>query len=555
MSQVSRRFVVERNGRGAPTTVERGDPLSTPTNPDGPAKQTLDQIVANRTAAKLPAPPVFQKDVVEVTPGAAKGRKAATELEAAARANAQAADEARSVALAQRRALEEIATARADTEKQLAALRREMLEERSEHERMVAQARFRAIQEERRRLGAPLPTDTTSEGDGSAPAPPPPTFSPELRTLQTELAEREQLGEAHRQRLLEALRERDAARLELQRVSDARLHAERRLEKVTEVLHRATSTGGPRPIGGDGVEEQHVRELRDELAIAVARAKSAETRTNELRDEIESVRTQRTTTNDTLEATRGDLDRAREELSVLHARLLGVEAQQRTSDSTEVVAAAQARARAIEREVVETRTRALEAEQRVAELTEQLGSVGHRVDDADAVIASLRLELGETRTAADAADRTVAELQARAEAAEGRLVDVDGVRAELDDSVDGLRAAAAAAEARVRDLEAELASLRHEHEQHAVDLQATHAATAAELTSASARAEHLASRDRRSQRPRRRVGRRAGVLPAARRNSERRARRLVQPRGEHQRRAGGRHRPHRPADGRARRCE
>ena len=157
-----------------------------------------------------------------------------------------------------------------------------MLEERSEHERLVAQARFRAIQEERRRLGTPAADGPTSGRRRPAPRRAPSTFSPELRTLQTELAEREQLGEAHRQRLLEALRERDAARLELQRVSDARLHAERRLEKITEVLHRATSTGGPRPVGGDGVEEQHVRELRDELAIAIARAKSAEARTNEL---------------------------------------------------------------------------------------------------------------------------------------------------------------------------------------------------------------------------------------------------------------------------------
>ena len=241
------------------------------------------------------------------------------------------------------------------------------------------------------------------------------------------------------------------------------------------------------------MEEQHVRELRDELAIAIARAKSAEARTNDLRDEIESVRTQRTATNETLEVTRSDLDQAREELSVLHARVLGLEAAQRTSDTTEVLAAAEARARDIEREVVEARTRALEAEQRVAELNDQLGGAAGRVDDADAVIASLRVELSETRTVADEAERRISELQARAETVEGRLADVDGVRMELDESVEDLRSASAAAEARVRALEAELASVRHEHEQHSVDLQATHAATAAELTSASARAEHLAT--------------------------------------------------------------
>ena len=70
-------------------------------------------------------------------------------------------------------------------------------------------------------------------------------------------------------------------------MSDARSHAERRLERVTEVLHRATSNGGPHPAGGDGVDDQNVRALRDELAVAAARAKSAEARTNELRDEIE----------------------------------------------------------------------------------------------------------------------------------------------------------------------------------------------------------------------------------------------------------------------------
>ena len=264
--------------------------------------------------------------------------------------------------------------------------------------------------------------------------------------------------------------------------------------------------------------------------IAIARAKSAESRTNELRDEIESVRTQRTTTNDTLEVTRRDLDQAREELSVLHARVLGLEAAQRTSDTTEGLAAAEARARDIEREVVEARSRALEAEQRVAELSEQLGGASGQVDDADAVIASLRVELSETRATADAADRRIAELQARAESVEDRLADVDGVRMELDGSVEDLRTAAATAEVRVRTLEAELEAVRHEHEQHSVDLQATHAATAAELTSASAQAEHLSSEiaDANARADDARGGARVGA--AARRDPELGARRHVDPR-------------------------
>ena len=245
-----------------------------------PVRQTLDEMVASRTAAKLPAAPVFRRELVEIVAG--RGRKALPELEAAVRANADAAEEARRVAMTQRAALEEIAAQRLEVEKQLGALQREMLKERSEHDRLVTQARFRAIHEERQRAGTSM--------DGETPVSDRPARTipiPELRTLQSEQSDREQLGESHRQRLLEALRERDSARLELQRVSDARSHAERRLERVTEVLHRATSAGGPRPVGGDGVEERHVSELRDELAIAIARAKAAESRTNELRDEIE----------------------------------------------------------------------------------------------------------------------------------------------------------------------------------------------------------------------------------------------------------------------------
>src|SRR4051812_19499270 len=169
MSQVS--DVSWSKGEGAhPRDHQKGGPLSTPTNPKAPAKQTLDEMVASRTAAKLPAAPVFEREVVTVTPGAAKGRKAAVELEAAVAANAQAAAEARSVALTQRRALEEIARARAETEKQLASLRREMAEERSEHERLVAQARFRATQEERRRMGTPADAGPPDQG-AAAPKP------------------------------------------------------------------------------------------------------------------------------------------------------------------------------------------------------------------------------------------------------------------------------------------------------------------------------------------------------------------------------------------------
>ena len=37
-------------------------------DPHTAAELTLDEIVANRTAAKLPAAPVFRKEVVAVTP-------------------------------------------------------------------------------------------------------------------------------------------------------------------------------------------------------------------------------------------------------------------------------------------------------------------------------------------------------------------------------------------------------------------------------------------------------------------------------------------------------
>lgn len=419
-------------------------------------------MMASRTTQKLPAPPVFTREVVAV-PEAGRGKKGASDLEAAIRTNAEAAQEARRVALTQRKALEEIAAQRVDIEKQLAGLRREMAEERSEHERLVAQARFRATQEERRRH------ETTPD----APAPGAPgesvVASPAMRAVQGQIAEREQLGDSHRQRLLEALRERDATRLELQRVSDARTHAERRLERVTEVLHRATSSPGPRPSGDDGVETQAVRGLRDELAVAIARAKSAESRTNELRDEIEAVKGQRGATTESLEATRDDLETARDELASLHAQLIGLEAEQRTGASDpDRIELAQARARELEAEVHEAHERAAAAERQVSELTASLQSTADRADLSLAVTHDVQGELAEARARYAAAEDEVIEVASRARQVEAEF------------------------RARTSELEAQLDAAVIEHGHHAVDLEATHAATAAELTSASAQAEHLA---------------------------------------------------------------
>ena len=285
------RFLVERR-RDRPThDRQKGGPLSTPTEPKAPAKQTLDEMVASRTAAKLPAAPVFRA-------GGRDGRARRGE-------GPEGRDRARGRGPGERAGRDRgAARSRSPSAARSRRSRPRAPRPRSSSPRSGGRCRGALRARAARRAGA-LPRDpggATAPGHAGRRRSRPAVgrrrrrrkrrrrFSPELRTLQTELAEREQLGEAHRQRLLEALRERDAARLELQRVSDARLHAERRLEKITEVLHRATSNGGPRPAGGDGVEEQHVRELRDELAIAIARAKSAEARTNELRDEIESVR-------------------------------------------------------------------------------------------------------------------------------------------------------------------------------------------------------------------------------------------------------------------------
>ena len=430
--------------------------------PSAGAKQTLDEMMASRTAQKLPAAPVFTREVVAVPEGG-RGRKGASELEAAIRANAEAAQEARRVALAQRTALEEIAAQRIDVEKQLAGLRREMAEERSEHERLVVQARFRATQEERRRH------ETTADAPAPAATAESVVASPAMRAVQGQIAEREQLGDSHRQRLLEALRERDATRLELQRVSDARTHAERRLERVTEVLHRATSAPGPLPAGDDGVETQAVRGLRDELAVAVARAKSAESRTNELRDEIESVKSQRGATTESLEATRDDLETARDELASLHAQLIGLEAEQRMGASDpDLVELAQARARELEAEAHDARERAAAAERQVSELTASLQSTANRADLSLAVTHDVQGELAEARARCASAENEVIEVASRARQAEAEF------------------------RARTAELEAQLDAAVIEHGHHAVDLEATHAATAAELTSASAQAEHLA---------------------------------------------------------------
>src|SRR4051812_5605335 len=123
----------------------------------GTRKLLLDEMQAERERAPLPPAPVLtlQPVAVDAAPVGA-GRKGAlkrlAEVEALARTNLRAAEEARRVLEAERALLEEEAGARSRAERTASALRRELEQLRSTEEQRAAQARFAATQKARTEL-------------------------------------------------------------------------------------------------------------------------------------------------------------------------------------------------------------------------------------------------------------------------------------------------------------------------------------------------------------------------------------------------------------------
>src|SRR5882672_7445246 len=123
----------------------------------GARKLLLDEMLAQREHDPLPPAPVLTLQPVPVDAAPiGSGRRGAlkrlAEVEALARTNLRAAEEARRVLEAERALLEEEAGARTRAERTASSLRSELERLRSTEEQRAAQARFAAAHQARTEL-------------------------------------------------------------------------------------------------------------------------------------------------------------------------------------------------------------------------------------------------------------------------------------------------------------------------------------------------------------------------------------------------------------------
>jgi hypothetical protein len=195
-------------------------------------KLLLDEMLTERARPPLPPAPVLtvKPAAVDAAPIAGRrgARKRLAEVEALARLNLRAAEEARRVAFQERQLLEEEASARTDAERTASGLRREIERLRATEEQRAAQARFAAAHEARSELA----TEIERVHDEHA------RVVDELDRMRGTLFDHDSLLDEYSRRLREE-QEAQAIALGAQtRAEEAQHFAERNLEIATETARR-----------------------------------------------------------------------------------------------------------------------------------------------------------------------------------------------------------------------------------------------------------------------------------------------------------------------------
>jgi len=182
---------------------------------------TDEVVLVDDGLPELPPEPVFTHDPVLLdAPGSSRKKRRVAELEAMVATNARAAQEARAVALEQRRHLEAATTAWHATAADQIELRRELKHFASARADLVAKERTRAEQTARTDVAAELQHIEAELVEAKA----------EAERLRAMLAEQQSVNADSTHRLREEQRERSAAEKEAKRAIAAYETAERRLE-------------------------------------------------------------------------------------------------------------------------------------------------------------------------------------------------------------------------------------------------------------------------------------------------------------------------------------
>jgi chromosome segregation ATPase len=409
-------------------------------------KLLLDEMLAERERAPLPPAPVLtlQPVPVDAAPVGA-GRKGAmkrlAEVEALARNNLRAAEEARRVMEAERALLEEEASARTQAERTASGLRREIERLRSTEEQRAAQARFAAAHQARTELA----TEMERVHDEHS------RVVDELDRMRGTLFDHDSLLDEYSQRLHEEQEAQAKARAELVRAEESQRTAERNLEIALETARRRAEDDHARLVR---VEEQ-LRDTVDERDRATAELRAITEGDGELvrlRAEAAAAREDMTQLLTDLDVQAARADKAETELAT--ALETTAQAQRAATEATEArdlagIDLETTRSELADRNEILDSERS-ESQARIADLSAQLRTITRSAESANDRVTDLEAQLAAAVTLRDNASAQAADA---AEQLEHAGADVDELRRHAVTIGDELAATHAAFEKSQRELE------------------------------------------------------------------------------------------------------
>jgi chromosome segregation ATPase len=398
------RMVVPHAEPGA--TADLGPPGAGSTR-----KLTLDEMAAERERAPLPPAPVLTLqpvpvDAAPIGAGRRGAMKRLAEVEALARNNLRAAEEARRVVEAERALLEEEANARTQAERTAAALRREIERLRSTEEQRAAQARVAATRQAR----TELESEMERVHDEHA------RVVDELDRMRGTLFDHDTLLDEYSQRLHDEQEAQAKARADLVRAEEAQRAAERNLEIALETARRRAEDDHARLVR---VEEQ-LRDTtveRDRVAAELRAITEGDGELVRLRAEAKAAHEDMTRLLADLDVQAARADKAESDLAT--ALETTVRAEKLAAEATEARDLAGIDLETTRRELAE-RNQLLDSERsesqaRVADLSAQLTTITRSAESSAKRVTELEAELAAALSARDDASAHAAAFEEQLE--------------------------------------------------------------------------------------------------------------------------------------------
>jgi chromosome segregation ATPase len=405
-------------------------------------KLRLDEMLAERHRPSLPPAPVLTVEPAPVDAAPVNGlrgaKKRLAEVEALARHNLRAAEEARRVVHEEWVLLEEEASARTKAELTATNLRREIERLRSTEEQRAAQAKFAAAHEARAELATEIERVQAEHSK----------VVDELDRMRGTLFDHDSLLDEYSRKLRDEQEAQARAHGDKVRAEEALRVAERNLEVATESARRRADDDAARFDKVEADWRQACLE-RDRAQAELRQITMGDGELARLRVDLEAAREDTARLMGELDVQAVRADSAESELT--EARAARAEAETAAADATqerELACIAQETMRA---ELAE-KTEALDAERStsqatIAELTEKLATATSTAERATERAADLESRLNAAITARDAAEAQVDEVTAELDHARS---DADVLRTQAASIGDELAATHAALEAERR---------------------------------------------------------------------------------------------------------